>query len=93
METLFKNVLFSDGIGGVKMAEKTLKLNKNNLEWCLSTELLHTSTDGKILIRYHVEILDSWWIDFDNWFLSEGTQEVLKAKKSRKMTLMWQKRL
>ena len=49
METLFKNVLFSDGIGGVKMAEKTLKLTKNNPEWHWSSELLCTATEAKML--------------------------------------------
>ena len=32
MEILFKNMLFSDGIGGVKIAKKKLKLTKNILE-------------------------------------------------------------
>ena len=59
MEILFKNVLFSEGIGGVKMAEKTLKLTKNNPEWHLSLELLHTSTDAKMLTPYH--LLRTFW--------------------------------
>ena len=59
METHFKNVSFSDGIGVVKMAKKNLKLTRNNPEWCLSSELLHTSTDAKMLTPYH--LLRTFW--------------------------------
>ena len=62
METLFKNVLFSDGIGGVKMAEKTLKLNKNDPEWHWSAELLiHRYWSQNVnSIASVKDILDSW---------------------------------
>ena len=49
METLFKNVLFSDGMGAVKMAKKILKMTKNNPEWHWLSELLCTATEAKML--------------------------------------------
>ena len=59
MEILFKNMLFIDGIGGVKIAKKKLKLTKNILELHWSLELLCTATDAKTLIWNH--LLRTFW--------------------------------